>query len=124
MGEFLGQILVAGIAMAIIDGVWLGIVAKRFYTSQIGHLLRKKPHIFVAVCFYVLYIIGVATFVIHPAGLALGYGALFGLVTYGTYDLTNLSTLKGFTIKFALVDMLWGACVTAIISYIAYGIVH
>jgi uncharacterized membrane protein len=53
-----------------------------------------------------------------------GYGALFGLVAYATYDLTNLSTLKGFTTKLVLVDMLWGVCLTAAVSIIAYGIIR
>lgn len=129
MTDFIIRVLVAGGVMGVIDGVWLSVVASKFYKSQIGGLLLEKPNMAAAVIFYVIYVIGVVTFVLTPAlekgswQYALGYGALFGLVAYATYDLTNLATLKGVTVKLVVVDMLWGVCLTAAVSVIAYGII-
>jgi uncharacterized membrane protein len=130
MIDFIIKVLVAGGVMAIFDAIWLTVVASKFYKSQIGQLLLDKPNMTAAVIFYVVYVVGIVAFVLSPAldkgswAYALGYGALFGLVAYATYDLTNLSTLKGFTTKLVLVDMLWGVCLTAAVSIIAYGIIR
>ncbi len=129
MTDFIVRLLVAGGVMGVFDALWLSIVANKFYKSQIGSLLLEKPNMVAAVLFYVIYVVGVVAFVITPAlekgswQYALGYGALFGLVAYATYDLTNLSTIKGFTVKLVVVDMLWGAFLTAAVSIITYGII-
>lgn len=129
MNDILIRFLVAGGVMAIFDAFWLTVVASKFYKSQIGNLLLEKPNMTAAVIFYVIYVIGIVAFVLSPAlekgswQYALGYGALFGFVAYATYDLTNLSTLKGFTTKLVIVDMIWGAVLTAAVSVISYGII-
>ena len=129
MTDFLIRVLVAGGVMAIFDAFWLTVVASKFYKSQIGQLLLEKPNMTAAVIFYVIYVVGIVAFVLSPAlekgswMYALGYGALFGFVAYATYDLTNLSTLKGFTTKVVIVDMIWGVCLTAAVSVISYGII-
>ncbi len=108
------------------DFIWLGFIAKGFYQSQIGNLLLAKPDLAVAAVFYLLYALGVLLFVVMPAidagswARATLYGALFGLIAYATYDLSNLATLKGWTLSFALVDMLWGAFVTALSATAGY----
>ncbi len=123
------QLLVAGGVMGVLDFIWLSSVAKTFYRSQIGSLLLDKPNMAAAVLFYVIYVVGVVSFVISPAVdkqslvHALGYGALFGFVAYATYDLTNLATLKGITTKLVMVDLLWGAVLTAIVAGVTYWIV-
>lgn len=130
MKDFVIRALVAGGIMGVVDFLWLTIVAKNFYKSQIGPLLLEKPNMVAALAFYVVYIVGVTAFVIMPAfekqswPHALGYGALFGLVAYATYDLTNLATLKGFTTKLVAVDLLWGACLTALVSLGTYGLIR
>jgi uncharacterized membrane protein len=129
MTDFLIRVLIAGGVMGIFDAIWLSVVASKFYKSQIGGLLLEKPNMTAAVIFYVIYVVGIVAFVLSPAlekgswQYALGYGALFGFVAYATYDLTNLSTLKGFTTKLVVVDMLWGVCLTAAVSVISYGII-
>lgn len=129
MTDFILRFLVAGGVMAVFDAFWLTVVASKFYKSQIGGLLLEKPNMTAAVIFYVIYVIGIVAFVLSPALekgswlYALGYGALFGFVAYATYDLTNLSTLKGFTTKVVIVDMIWGVCLTAAVSVISYGII-
>ena len=124
------RLLVAGGVMGVLDWIWLGTVAKTFYRSQIGKLLLEKPNMTAAVLFYLIYVVGVVTFVISPAlekgslGYALTRGALFGFVAYATYDLTNLATMKGFTTKVVVVDLAWGALLTATVAGVTFAILH
>ena len=126
MSDFIMRLLTAGVIFALIDAIWLSLVANKFYKSQIGGLLLKKPNFVAAVLFYVIFLVGLVVFVLNPAlaaqewTWALGLGALFGFVTYATYDLTNLSTLKGFPVKLVVVDMAWGTFVTAAVSVSSY----
>lgn len=129
MKDFIVRFLVAGGVMALVDAVWLGVIAPKFYQSQIGSLLLEKPNFVAAALFYVIYVVGIVAFVLSPAldksswQHALGYGALFGFVAYATYDLTNLATIKGFTTKVVIVDLLWGAFLTASVSCISFMII-
>ena len=102
-----------------IDALWLGLVAPGFYRSQIGHLMAETPNLFAAGIFYLLFVGALVYFVIEPA-LRLGStrdawvrGALFGLVTYATYDLTNLATLRDWPLFVTIVDLAWGTILTA-----------
>ncbi len=103
-----------------IDFVWLGTVARTFYRDQIGPLLLDEFRIGYAAGFYLLYGIGVVVFAVKP-GLesgslltALMLGALVGAICYGTYDFTNLATLKGYTVTVAFVDFFWGIALTGV----------
>lgn len=126
MAEFFVKLVVAGIVMGLIDGVWLGVVANKLYKSELGNLLRPKPDMVAAVLFYVIYVIGIVVFAVLPAAgsdsawVALGLGGLFGLVAYATYDLTNLATLKDFSRKIVVIDMVWGTVLTASVSVLTY----
>lgn len=130
MREFIMKLVVTGGVLAVIDDIWLSVVANSFYKSQIGNLLLKQFNMGAAFAFYVIYIVGLIVFVINPALQkgsvkdALLYGALFGFVAYATYDLTNLATLKGYTLKLAAVDMLWGTVLTGSVSAIAVWILQ
>ncbi len=111
-----------------LDFVWLSFVARSLYMSEIGPLLLPQGRLGPALLFYLIYIIGVVVFVIVPAvargkaSRATLFGALFGLVAYSTYDLTNLATLKGFTEKLTLIDLTWGAVATAIAASVGYAL--
>ncbi len=115
----------AAIFLAI-DFVWLSLVAKNFYRKELGPLMLANPNFVAAGIFYVIFTVAAVMFVIQPAvekgswQHALGYGALFGLVTYATYDLTNLATLKGFSPKLVVVDLIWGTSVSAVTSLLCY----
>ena len=118
----------AALAFVILDAIWLGAVAKKFYFSQLAGLLRDKPDLAVAAVFYIVYIAGVVYFAVMPAlgarslGLALLNGALLGFLAYATYDATNLATLKGYPAVVAVVDVFWGTCLTgtaAVAGYLA-----
>jgi uncharacterized membrane protein len=110
----------------VIDMVWLVVVAKKFYQQQIGFLMRPDINWFAAIVFYLLFIAGLVIFVISPAvekqswTHALIYGALFGLITYATYDLTNLATLKDWPLLVTVVDLIWGAVLASSISLVTY----
>ncbi len=130
MQDFFIRLIVAGGIMGVIDALWLSVIANKFYKSQIGPLLLEKPNMTAAVLFYVIYVIGIVAFVVTPAlekgswQHAVGYGALFGFVAYATYDLTNLATLKGWSTKLVIVDLLWGAVLTAAVAGLTYLALH
>jgi len=111
-----------------IDMVWLGVVAKGFYRQQIGSLMRSPVNWVAAIVFYLLFILGLVVFVVAPAMdheswmRALLYGALFGLIAYATYDLTNLATLRDWPLLVTVVDLVWGAVLAASVSVITYAI--
>ena len=112
--EFIVKLLVTGGAMGLLDFIWLGYISKRLYYGEMGAILLEKPNMAAAMLFYVIYVIGVIVFVINPAhakdslAYAAGYGALFGMVAYVTYDLTSLAVVKGFSAKVVVIDLLWG----------------
>jgi len=119
----LKQYLTSLIAFIVIDGVWLGLISPRFYRSQIGHLMKPEADLKVATLFYLLFLIGLNIFVIGPQQdrpllTVAGYGALFGLITYATFDLTSVAVFKDFPYLVALVDLIWGATLCAVISVI------
>jgi len=109
-----------------IDMVWLGLVAKNFYAKYIGFLMKTDVNWVAAIIFYLLFIVGTVVFVITPALeqkswlQALMYGALFGLITYATYDLTNLATIKDWPLIVTVVDLVWGMVLSASVSIITY----
>lgn len=121
--------LVAVVVFFSIDLVWLGVVAQRFYQNQIGFLLSPKVNWTAAISFYLLYIIGLLYFAVRPALLndswqiALFTGAFFGFITYATYDLTNLATLKDWPLLVTVVDLMWGTTLGASVSTVTYLIV-
>jgi uncharacterized membrane protein len=123
---FIKLFLIALAVFFAIDMIWLVLVAKKFYQEQIGFLMRPDINWFAAIVFYLLFIAGLVTFVISPAiekhswVHALLFGALFGLVTYATYDLTNLATLKNWPILVTVVDLIWGTVLSASISVITF----
>ncbi len=109
----------------IIDMIWLGLVAQQFYASQIGFLMKTEINWVAALIFYFLFIAGLVIFVIQPGikkslKSTLMMGALFGLITYATYDLTNLATIRDWPLLVTVVDLIWGSVLAASISSITY----
>ena len=114
------------VTLIAIDLVWLLGIAKNLYRDQMGDIMASEPKLIAGLAFYLLYALGVCIFVIVPALskqswiYALQYGALFGLLCYMTYDLTNLAVIRNFPTQLALIDIAWGSFVTAVCSVIAY----
>jgi uncharacterized membrane protein len=118
--------LVAIVTFFALDLLWLGVVAKGFYRTQMGHLLRPDVQWGPALLFYLIFVAALVVFVVQPAmekqslKHALLYGAFFGLATYAAYDLTNLALAKDFPTIVAVVDLTWGAVLSATVAGVAY----
>ena len=117
--------LAALLAFLVIDGLWLGVVAKSFYGNQLGEFLRDRPLVLPAVAFYLVYTAGLVFLAVRPgqpdvslASVAL-YGGIVGLVGYGTYNMTNLATLRDWPWLLGVVDMTWGAVLSASVATVS-----
>jgi uncharacterized membrane protein len=126
MGQFFKLYGIAFVFFLVIDLIWLGLIAKNLYQRQIGHLMSDQVNWAAAIIFYLLFIVGLVYFAILPAVndgewlRALALGAFFGFITYATYDLTNLATLKDWPIQITLIDLAWGTFLGASISTLTY----
>lgn len=115
--------------MTLFDAAWLGLIAPAFYKKHIGFIMADKPNWLAAGLFYLVFILGVTVFVVYPGWKDLDglvkiglMGALFGLVTYATYDLTNQATLKNWPPVVTIIDLVWGTLLTAVVSVVAVSI--
>lgn len=103
-----------------IDFVWLSTVSAGFYRPRLGALLLDQPNLMIAGLFYLFYVAGIVYFAVAPAlagdgwSKALIAGLVLGFVAYGTYDLTNLSTLRDWPWSVTLVDLAWGTALTGV----------
>ena len=115
--------LISLVLILIIDFVWLGLVAKKTYEKEIGDFYREKFNLWAALILYILLAIGV-TFIVLGNIYSTTYfstlfvGALFGLIVYGVYDLTNLAIIKNWPIKIVIIDILWGTFLLGITSFL------
>lgn len=113
-------LLVAG------DLLWLGIIAHDFYWTTLGTLIAPSINWLAIIAFYILYIIGLTYFATLPAlkerslRKAFILGGLFGFFTYMTYDLTNLGTLRDWSLTLSLIDMAWGFVLSAFVASVTY----
>lgn len=122
------RILISTITMLILDGIWLGFIAKKLYLQEIGSLLRMSPKggmdplWLPALIVYVALIAGVLLFAVPKAqGSALNaliWGAIFGLICYAVYDFTNLAVLANWTWKMSIIDSLWGMVLCGLTSFV------
>ena len=123
--QMLALYLITLAVFFLIDMVWLGVVAKGFYRRHLGPLMSPKVNWAAAILFYLLFIVGLLVFVIRPALAggkplqALFFGALLGLISYATYDLTNLATLKNWPLVVTVVDLIWGAVLGGAVSFVS-----
>lgn len=126
------QYIVAYVSTAIVflglDFLWLGFVARTRYRDWIGALMRDEINMAAAGAFYLVYVVGLVIFAVAPAlksgswQTALVYGALFGLFAYGTYEMTNFATLKGWPVAMVVVDMAWGTALSAAAAAAGYAV--
>lgn len=118
--------IIAFITFFLIDIVWLVVVARKLYRQELGFLMSDKPNWIAAAIFYLIFILGIVFFVIHPAlekgswTYALFAGLLFGFITYATYDLTNLATIKDWPLKITIIDLIWGTSLGGLVSTITF----
>ena len=118
--------LVTLAAFFVIDLAWLGLVARSFYSKYLGYLMRPSPNWTAAIIFYLIFILGLVVFVLVPGlqsgalGRTLLVAAFFGLVTYATYDLTNLATVRDWPLLITIVDLAWGMVLSTSVTAVAF----
>jgi len=121
MSAFLATV----VTFLVLDGIWLLVIARSFYRRHLGYLMAEQPNWAAAGIFYLLYAIGVTVFAVLPAVdqgsvvAGLWRGALFGLVAYATYDLTNQATVRNWPMLITVVDLAWGTVLSASVATIA-----
>ena len=124
------QYVVTMVIFFAIDMVWLGFVAKNIYRENIGHLMAESANMPAAAVFYALYIGGILFFVLNPAlekdsiTYALMLGAIYGFITYSTYDMTNLATLKDWPLTITIIDITWGTVLNALTAMVSFFIIN
>jgi uncharacterized membrane protein len=107
-----------GLGFAAIDSIWLITMSTRLYKPEIGEMMAANFRLGPAIVFYILYITGILIFAVQPAlaagkwQTALVQGALFGFFCYMTYDMTNYATLKVWSLKVTILDLMWGTFLT------------
>jgi uncharacterized membrane protein len=122
--------IATGIAFAVIDSIWLRNMYMKLYQPAIGEVLMKGVRMGPAVAFYLLYILGIIIFAFTPAlasgkwQTALVNGAMFGFFCYMTYDLTNFATLKVWSLKVTILDMIWGTVLTGLAAAAGFWITN
>jgi uncharacterized membrane protein len=125
------RVLVTTLVFALLDYVWLGLLMGDFYRRHLADLARLSgnqldPVWWAAILVYAVLIVGIVAFVLPRAGrspgAALAWGALFGLVTYGTYDLTCQAVLRDWPVVMTVVDMLWGATICGVSSAVVVAV--
>ncbi|MCF8001686.1 MAG: DUF2177 family protein [Halanaerobiales bacterium] len=126
MSTYIKTYLLTFVIFMGIDFMWLGLIARGFYREQIGFIMKDNFNMGAAFIFYILFIVGLLFFVLNKAfaieswQYALFAGMFYGFITYATYDLTNLSTLKDWPILLSIVDIAWGTVLCGLTSYLTY----
>jgi uncharacterized membrane protein len=125
--QTLKSIIVATVVFLLMDGLWIGVIANQLYMTQLGDFLRIQnnsitPNFYAAAVVYIALIGGILIFVLPKAQgnplMALMWGAVFGFVTYATYDFTNLAVLKNWPIGISIIDVVWGCILCGVTSFV------
>ena len=103
----------------IIDVFWIYFVATPMYKQEIPSLMELK--VAPALLFYAIFLMGLIFFVVNPNqdNTLLNVfliGAFYGLVTYGTYDLTVYASMNIFSLKLVVADIVWGMILSGAVA--------
>lgn len=126
IGYYIKLYFITFAAFLAIDAVWLALVARPFYRRYLDWLMAANPNWIAALLFYLLFVVGILVFVVIPGveegslKTTLLRAALFGLIAYATYDLTNLATVKDWPLTVTIVDMLWGTALSTAVAYVGF----
>lgn len=126
MIQFLKYYLVAFVVFFAIDLVWLGVVAKNMYKEHLGFIMSPNVNWVAAIGFYMVFIAGLIFFALNPAieknsiVYAILVGGFFGFITYATYDMTNLATLKDWPVFITVVDIIWGTVLCSLTTTVSF----
>ncbi len=128
--SFLKNYFITFIIFLVIDFIWLGAVARNLYRDQLGFLMKDNFNMPAAFLFYILFTLGIVFFVLNRAlaisswQYALFAGMFFGLITYSTYDLTNLATIKDWPLTITVIDLIWGTFLGGLTSFLSYTVIN
>lgn len=109
-----------------LDSIWLLFIAKSYYAEKLGYLMAKNPNLIAALIFYLLFVVSMVVLVLTPAlknnslSQAIMLGAFLGLVSYSTYDLTNLATIRDWPLIITIIDMILGTVLSGAVAGISY----
>ena len=126
MAYYIKLYLATLVAFFAVDMLWLGLIARTFYKKHLGYLMAPSVNWTAAIIFYLMFIVGVLVFVVLPGlekqslKITLIRAVLFGLITYATYDLTNLATIRDWPLILTLVDLLWGMVLSSLVSMVGF----
>jgi uncharacterized membrane protein len=124
--KFLIAYLITAAVFLIIDYIWLGYVMKDYFQNALGHLMADDVNLTVAALFYLFYAAGIVLLCVQPAMndggwvKAMYLGAALGFLAYGTYDVTNMATLKDWPVMMSVIDVSWGTGLTALSAAAGY----
>ncbi|HOO43599.1 MAG TPA: DUF2177 family protein [Bacillota bacterium] len=124
--NFIKMYVIAFAVFLLVDFLWLTLIANKFYKEHLGYLMRETPNYIAALVFYLVFIVGLVYLVIMPGieagsvGKVILGGIIFGFVSYATYDLTNLATVKDWPIIVTVVDLVWGTTLSTVIAVATY----
>lgn len=127
--DILKTYFITFLVFIVIDLVWLGFIAKNLYRKHLGYLMVENVNWIAAIIFYMIFIAGILFFVINPSiekdniRYAILAGAFFGFITYSTYDLTNLATVKDWPIRIVIIDIIWGTILATSTSTLSFLII-
>ncbi|PWJ91263.1 DUF2177 family protein [Oceanotoga sp. DSM 15011] len=130
MWNIIRNYVISFIVFFIIDILWLGLIAKNIYNKYLGYIIKDNFNWIAAIIFYIIFIIGIQFFVLNPAIekqsvlYAFLVGGIFGFITYSTYDLTNLATIKQWPMSITIIDIIWGSILSSLTSGISYLIIN
>lgn len=118
--------IISLITFVLLDIIWLGVISKNLYSSEIGHLMSERLNYLAVIAFYLVFITGLVILAIMP-GLketelkrTIINAAVLGFVSYATYDLTNYATLKDWPLRVVLIDISWGTFISTITSIVGF----
>jgi uncharacterized membrane protein len=126
IGKLVALYLITAVTLFAIDFVWLSTATSRIYQPYLGDLLVEKPNLPVAALFYLFYVVGVLALAVWPALQqgdvwgAVWRAAIFGALAYGTYDITNLATIRGWAWQVSAIDIVWGTALTSVCAVVGY----
>ena len=126
MTYYIKLYLISLLAFFAADMMWLGLIAGSFYKSHLGFIMAPEVNWTAALIFYCLFILGILVFVVLPAikenalPIMLVKAAFFGLITYATYDLTNLATVKDWPLIVTVVDLIWGMVLVTFVRLVGF----
>jgi len=121
------NLLISVAVFLSIDMIWLLVISKNLYAKYLGYLMTDQVRVGAAAIFYFIFVVGLLFFVITPAlskdswTYALFAGMFVGLITYATYDLTNLAVVKDWPVAITIIDLIWGtflSSTTATVSFL------